>query len=77
MSSVKIDSDQSGYAGIMSSWAIAFRPRTITPTQRENWFLTSTPTPTASSTTLLKAVRAVAGDAYDLAVERTELGADR
>ena len=41
---MKIDSDQNGYAGIISSCAIALPASTTTPVQRENWFLTNTPT---------------------------------
>ena len=48
---MKIDSDQDGYAGIIISCTIALPDRTTTPTQRENWFLTTTPRPTAHSST--------------------------
>ena len=51
MSSVKIDSDQNGYAGIISSCAMALALSTTTPVHRENWFLTNTPQPTAHSST--------------------------
>ncbi len=48
---MKIDhSDQNGYAGIISSCAIALMPSTSTPVQRESWFRTNTPSPTSHST---------------------------
>ena len=46
MSSAKMHSDQNGYAGIISSCAIALHARMKTPTQRDSWFLTNTPMPT-------------------------------
>jgi len=51
MSRAKLDSDQNGSAGIISSCARALAASAITPTQRENWFLMNTPQPTASSIT--------------------------